>query len=73
MHVSKCSKMHQKVHKALGEKHACYVLITCGEPNGQGKMEVEMTYEGDETLAAFLIESAHNVILENQGELRDCL
>ncbi|MBS0650930.1 MAG: hypothetical protein JSR93_07210, partial [Verrucomicrobia bacterium] len=40
----------------------CYVLITCGEPAEDGKMQVEMTYEGDRSLAAFLIESAQDII-----------
>lgn len=55
-------KMLQAVHDALAEKNACYVLITCGVPTEDGKMEVEMTYEGDASLAAFLIESAQDII-----------
>jgi len=47
-----------KIKKALGEKHACYVLITCSEPTAEGQMEVQMSYEGDEMLAAFLIDNA---------------
>lgn len=43
---------------ALPQKNACYVLITCSEPSEDGKIEVEMTYEGDAVLAAYLIESA---------------
>ena len=50
------------VRRALAEKNACFVLITCGEPSEDGKMEVEMTYEGDESLAAYLIESAQGFI-----------
>ncbi len=46
------------------EKHACYVLITCGEPNPEGKMQVEMTYKGDPALAAFLLENAQGFIAE---------
>jgi len=42
--------------------HACYVLITCGQPSADGKMQVEMTYEGDPTLAAYLIENAQGFI-----------
>lgn len=56
------SKEHSDVHKALAKKNACYVLITCGEPSKDGKMEVEMTYEGDSSLAAYLIESAQSFI-----------
>ena len=51
-----------ELRKALAEKNACYVLITCGEPTEDGRMEVEMTYEGDESLAAYLIESAQGLI-----------
>ncbi|MCH9630924.1 MAG: hypothetical protein S4CHLAM37_09340 [Chlamydiia bacterium] len=46
-------------------KHACYVLITCGEPSADGNMQVEMTYEGDRVLASYLIESAQG-LLEDQ-------
>jgi hypothetical protein len=51
----------QSIKKALGKNNACYVLITCGEPSEDGKMQVEMSYEGDQTLAAYLVESAQNV------------
>lgn len=61
-------RMTTAVHKQLAERNACYVLITCGEPSADGKMEVEMTYEGDASLAAYLIESAQGII-DNQAEL----
>jgi hypothetical protein len=57
----------QDLRQVLAERNACFVLITCGEPTDDGKMEVEMTYEGDESLAAYLIESAHGLI-ENHNE-----
>lgn len=59
-----------KVKKALGDKCACFVLITCTEAQSDGKMEVEMNYEGDESLAAFLVENASQVFDEriNQRE-----
>ncbi len=57
----------QDLRNALAEKNACYVLITCGEPTEDGKMEVEMTFEGDASLAAYLLESAQGLI-ENQTE-----
>jgi len=50
------------VKKALSENNSCYVLITCGEPSQDGKMEVEMSYGGDPVLAAYLVENAHNII-----------
>lgn len=45
----------------LKEKYACYVLITCSEPGNDGKMEVEMNFEGDEDLAALLVDNASQV------------
>lgn len=50
--------------KLLKQEHACYVLITCGEPTGDGKMQVELTYDGDPILAAYLLESAQGFIDE---------
>ncbi len=57
-----------KIKKTLGEKHACYVLITCTEPTEEGQIEVEMSYEGDETLAAFLIDNASQVFDEKLSQ-----
>lgn len=44
------------------KKNACYVLITCGEPTEDGRMHVEMTYEGDSLLAAYLLENAQSIL-----------
>lgn len=57
----------EDLRQVLAESNACYVLITCGEPTKDGKMQVEMTYDGDPSLAAYLIESAHGLI-ENQND-----
>jgi len=57
----------QSIKKTLSKNNVAYVLITCGEPTEDGKMEVEMSYDGDECLAAYLIESAQNVF-DNQVE-----
>lgn len=37
-------------------------MISCEEPSEDGKMEVEMTCEGDEVLAAYLLESAQSIL-----------
>ena len=50
------------VAHALSQENACYVLITCGQPSEDGKMQVEMIYEGDVSLAAYLIESAQGLL-----------
>ncbi|HSX38202.1 MAG TPA: hypothetical protein VLE95_05165 [Chlamydiales bacterium] len=53
--------------KNLSENYECFVLITCTRPTEDGKMEVEMDYEGDDTLAAFLIENAAQVFEAKQS------
>ena len=57
----------QDLRQLLAEKYACFVLITCGEPTQEGKIEVEMSYEGDSSLAAYLIESAQTFIEDTTG------
>lgn len=56
------SPLPKHIREELVKKHACYVLITCGEPSEDGEMQVEMSYEGDAMLAAFLIEGAQSAI-----------
>ena len=51
-----------ELKKALSENNSCYVLITCSEASKDGKMKVEMSYRGDPILAAYLVESAQNII-----------
>lgn len=57
-----------QVKKALQGKCACYVLITCTEPSADGKMEVQMNYEGDDDLAAYLIANAGQVFEERASQ-----
>jgi hypothetical protein len=47
---------------SLKEDQACYILITCGKPSADGKMSVELTYEGDPILASYLLENAQGFI-----------
>lgn len=47
-----------QARKMLGGRYACYVIIACSAPSKEGKMDVEMSYEGDESLAAFLVDNA---------------
>lgn len=42
----------------LAKKHACYVLITCDEPSDDGQLQVEMSYQGDANLAAYILHGA---------------
>jgi len=55
----------KEIKKALSEKHTCYVLITCSKPSEEGKMNVELSYDGDENLASYLLQNAQDVF-ENQ-------
>ena len=51
---------HRMVKQALGNQHACYILITCESPSDSGEMNVQMSYEGDEDLAGFLLQGAQS-------------
>lgn len=53
-----------KLKEQLGSGFSCCVLITCTKPEKNGKMEVEMNFEGEESLAAFLVENAAQVFEE---------
>ncbi len=59
------SSVPLSLKQALAEENACYVLITCKEPAEDGQMQVEMVYEGDACLAAYLLESAQSFIEES--------
>jgi hypothetical protein len=50
-----------QVKQALGPNCACCVLISCSDPAADGKMQVELHFEGEESLAAFLVESAAQI------------
>jgi len=54
--------------KKIQKNCACYVLISCSPPDKDGNMEVEMHYEGDETLASFLVENAVQVFSDRIDE-----
>jgi hypothetical protein len=57
-----------RIRKKLAKDHVCYVLITCEEPTDGGDMHVEMTYEGDATLASYLLQGAQTFIEEQEVE-----
>jgi hypothetical protein len=52
----------QRVKDYLAENNYCYVLLTCSQPSEEGNMQVEMSYEGDDHVASYLIESAQGII-----------
>jgi hypothetical protein len=55
------------IQDELAKEYACYVLITCDSATKDGKMQVEMSYEGDPTLAAYLLQGAQD-FLENEEQ-----
>ncbi|CDR33832.1 hypothetical protein [Criblamydia sequanensis] len=60
---------HEKYRKMLDGKHACYVIITCDEPDDVGRMNVNFSFDGDPALAAFLIDGAKNHLEEENEEI----
>ena len=59
-----------QIKQVLDGKCACYVLITCTEPSKEGKMEVQMNYEGDDDLAALLVANAGQVFDERASQVQ---
>ncbi len=53
------------IKRKMSGKTICYVLLTCSEPTADGSMEVEMKYEGEKWLAAYLIQSAQGILEED--------
>jgi hypothetical protein len=53
--------------KELNDRYCCYVLITCTTPSKEGNMQVNLTYEGDESLASYLIENAQMLLNPEQS------
>lgn len=49
-----------KLKEALAREDLSFVLITCTKPSEEGKMDVQMDYEGDRDLIAFLMKNAEN-------------
>lgn len=65
---SHCRKHLQEV---LEKNHSCYVLITCDAPSLDGKMDVKMTFQGDATLASYLLEEAQTYLEEEEENCRE--
>ena len=58
----------KRLKDELAKKHACYVLITCDQLSDNGEMQVEMSYQGDATLAAYILQGAQLRLDELNGE-----
>lgn len=62
----------KRLKDELARKHACYVLITCDELTADGEMQVEMSYQGDATLAAYILQGAQMRLDEQQARNEGC-
>lgn len=60
--------VRERIEEALGEDHACFVLITCAKPSADGEMEVKLCYEGDTALASYLIQGAQAYIDDQEED-----
>lgn len=61
-HVILNNPKQLQVAKKLGGDIICYVLISCSAPADEGQMQVEMAYEGDKTLASYLVQTAQKIL-----------
>lgn len=55
--LDKTGNAHEKVRRILSD-HVGYVLVTCRPTTQPGRMEVEVSYEGDPDLASYLVDGA---------------
>ena len=53
--------IYEDIKKFLEKNNAGYVLLTCSKPKEDGKMDIEVSSEGDETIVSYLIDSAKKV------------
>ncbi|NGX57821.1 MAG: hypothetical protein K940chlam3_00717 [Chlamydiae bacterium] len=55
---------YESFMEKLLKNHASYILITCDEPESDGRMNVNMSHEGDSYLVSYLINTAQAMIDE---------
>ena len=63
--LGKVGSAHEKIRKILSN-HIGYVLVTCRPTTKAGKMEVEVSYEGDPDLASYLVDGAQGYLEREQ-------
>lgn len=64
--MGKSSRVH--LQEVLDKTPSCYVLITCGQPSEDGQMQVEMTYQGDTSLASYLVQGAQFYLDQEENQ-----
>ena len=63
--LGKVGNVHEKIRKILSN-HIGYVLVTCRPTRKTGKMEVEVSYDGDPDLASYLVDGAQGYLESEQ-------
>jgi hypothetical protein len=67
--IERDQSFHEDVRTLLCQDHVGYVLVTCKKTKEAGKLEVEVSYDGDPDLACYLVEGAQSYFQhELQGE-----
>jgi hypothetical protein len=64
-------KGRKQILQTLAENHLCYVLVTCKAPAKNGKIHIEMNYEGDADLASYLLQGAQTMVDGYEEELSE--
>lgn len=59
----------KSLREALDKNPSSYLLITCGEPAEDGRIQVEMTCQGlDAALASYLLQGAQSFIDQEEED-----
>ncbi len=67
--LEKIGTAHEKVRRILSD-HVGYVLVTCRPTTQPGRLEVEVSYEGDPDLASYLVDGAQGYF-ENEVQVNE--
>jgi len=62
------SDIHKRIRKLLEKEYEGYVLVTCKPATLDGRMQVEMSYDGDPVLAGYLMEGAQEYLAEEDAD-----
>ena len=65
--LNKVGSAHEKIRKILSN-HVGFVLVTCRPTRQSGKLEVEVSYEGDPDLASYLVDGAQGYLESEQQQ-----
>ncbi len=64
--IAELEKPTEEIKKALDERHASYVLITCTDTSENGEMEVQMHFKGEDALLSLMLDNASQIFEERR-------